>query len=87
MPQPQSRDIEARKDGRNSATPVFDPALSPGSTDAEAGGGPVTPEQAQEPPDRRTPDGGSRGVRLPPPFWYALAAALAAVLIAAALLS
>lgn len=88
MPHPQSRDIEGRKDGRNGATPVFDPALSPGSTDAEAGGGASSsPREVQDPPERRAPEGGSLGVRLTPGFWYALAAALVVILIAAALMS
>lgn len=88
MPHPQSRDIEGRHDGRNGATPVFDPALSPGSTDAEAGGGPVSnPAKVQEPPTKHAPEGGSLGVRLTPRFWYAAAAAVVIILIVAALLS
>lgn len=87
MPYRQSRDLEGRKTGRNAATPVFDPSLSPGSTDAEAGGQPAAPRAAEEPPARLTPDGGSGGVRLPLPVWYGAAVLVLLVLGVAALMS
>lgn len=88
MAHAQSRDIEKRSDGQNGATPVFDPALSPGSTDAEAGGAATpAPGQGHEPPTRHAPEGGSLGVRLTPRFWYATAGVIVVVLIIAALMS
>ncbi|MFN3815969.1 hypothetical protein [Brevundimonas sp.] len=59
---------------------MFDPALTSGSTDSEAGGEPASPQVAPQPPTRMTPDRSGPGLRLTPRVWY-----LAALLVVVAL--
>jgi hypothetical protein len=71
----------------NASTPVFDPVLASGQADAEAGGAsPLVQSPAPPAPDRRTPEAGQTGLRLPMWLWLAVAAAILAALIAAAIL-
>lgn len=75
----------------NGASPVFDPGLSPPGTNAEAGGAPATGSTSNEDVPRSplptSPKQGRVGFRAPPGLWYALAAVMAVLLLAAGLLS
>lgn len=75
----------------NGASPVFDPGLSPPGTDAEAGGaaatGSASGEDAPRSPLPTSPKQGGVGFRAPPRFWYALAAVILVLLLAAGLFS
>lgn len=81
----QAKDDQWRNRRANSSAPVFDPGLSPPGTDEEAGGARAAKaphDQAERPPLPTAPDVGG-GVRLTPRFWYAVAAAIALLLIVA----
>ena len=68
----------------NASTPVFDPVLASGQADAEAGGAsPVAHSPAPAAPERRTPESGQTGLRLPMWLWVTMAAiALGTLLVA-----
>jgi len=86
----QDKDAQWRGRRENSATPVFDPGLSPLGTDAEAGGAgalPASDQTAGGQPMDTTPEAGGIGARLTPKVWYALAAAAVVVVIIAAVMS
>ncbi len=82
--------IWADKGGKNAATPVFDPGLSPMGTDAEAGGAPFS-HTAGEPvanaPTVTTPESGGIGLRLTPKVWGLGALVLLVILAVVAIAS
>lgn len=83
MPSPlQAKDDHWRK-RPNGASPVIDPGLSPPGTDEEAGGARASPageDEGPRPPMSASPDT-SGGVRLPLPFWFGLAGAIAVIVL------
>lgn len=66
----------------NASTPVFDPVLASGQADAEAGGAsPVGHSPAPPAPERRTPEAGQTGLRLPMWLWLTVAGAILGILL------
>jgi hypothetical protein len=75
MTQPdQYRRLRNSEDDSHASTPVFDPVLASGQADAEAGGASeALPSPAPPAPDRRSPESGQTGLRLPMGLWVVVA--------------
>jgi len=75
MTQPdQYRRLRNSEDDSHASTPVFDPVLASGQADAEAGGASEALLSPAPPaPDRRSPESGQTGLRLPVGLWVVVA--------------
>lgn len=84
----QEKDAQWRHRGHG-ARPVFDPGAAPLGVDEEAGGAAssIPAETGPSEPLPLDPLAGSRGFRVPPMFWYAVAGAVALALVVAGVLS
>jgi len=82
----QYRRLRNGEEGSHASTQVFDPVLASGQADAEAGGAGAQDIQPAPPaPERRTPEAGQTGLRLPMWLWVAVAAVALIAFIGAAL--